>query len=297
MTPLPQPYGRKLVGAVGYGALALALVAAFVPGAGDAIAATVGVVFGTPLVVVAGGLVAGAYGLKRLYETGNAGTEPESLTARPPERAHYPASSVSGENVDESVEAVGAALPEASAKDWWSYRERNDVTTTLRTLATDVLASEHDVSRADAAEMLAVGSWTDDDRAAAFLGGDEAAVLPLRVQFVDWLSGRAYERRAEATVDAVARHAGLSSTAVGAEETDDEERRTAEGAALPVNEPQADTAEVDGATSVADPRIDRSTTRPEPAADEDGDPVAVPEGPYAVHDGGRHDAWNRGDER
>lgn len=294
LLPDAGPNVRRGVAGVGYLALALAVVTAVVPGVGGAVASVLGGVFGGPLVVFVGGLLAGGYGLLNLYRTGQAEPDPAPLSGLSPERAHYSAAAVSGEEVDESVDAVGGELPESAARDWWTYRERNDVQTTLRELAVDVLASEHDVSRAGAADMIAVGSWTDDDRAAAFLGGDAAATLPLRVQFLDWLSGRAYQRRVEATVDAIARHAGLPAGDAGA---DDERPRTATASALPVNDPQADDAAVEWDESTAESPVERPAGASEPD-DGDGQPtVAEVEGPYPVNDGGGHEAWSRGGNR
>jgi len=288
---------RRVVAVVGSLALALAVVTAFVPVVGDAVAGALGVAFGGPLIVFVGGLVGGAYGLTKLYESGRGAAAPAPLAGKRPERAQYEAASVSGEDVDEAVAAVGGELPESTARDWWTYRERNDVESTLRTLAVDVLASEHDVSGADAAVLIEDGSWTDDDRAAAFLGGERAAALPLRVQFVDWLSGRAYERRVEATVDAIASHAGLPASDGG----DAEEPRTAAGSALPVNDPQADEAAVEFERSPAEPAPDASAEHSGAPTEASGDgeraTLADVEGPYPVHDGGRHEAWSRGDRR
>ena len=57
---------RTVIATVGYVAVALAVLTAFVPMVGDAVAGTVGVVVGSPLLVVLLGLVGGAYGLLQL---------------------------------------------------------------------------------------------------------------------------------------------------------------------------------------------------------------------------------------
>jgi len=204
---------RRLVAGVGVLALSLAVLSAFVPVVGDVVAGSLGLVFGSPVIVVVAGLVGGGYGLAHLYLNGKRESTTAPLVGMTPERAHYPEHRVSGDDVDESVETVGGELPESSAKNWWTYRERNDVTSTLAELAVRVLANEHDVDADRAEELVASGAWTDDDRAAAFLGDDDAGALPLRVQFVDWLSGEAYQRRVTATVEAIARHAGVSTAA------------------------------------------------------------------------------------
>lgn len=200
---------RRLVAGIGYLAVVLAAITAFVPVVGDAIAATVGVVVGAPPIIVVAGLVGGGYALVQLYRTGSEESDRTPLVYENPERAHYSENHVAGSEIDDSIEAIGGELPESESKDWWTYREKNDVKESLSAVAMTVLADEHDVSRERAAKMLEAGTWTDDPRAARFLGDESAAALPLRVQFYDWLSGEAYERRVEATIGAVAAHAGL----------------------------------------------------------------------------------------
>ncbi|WP_323676219.1 hypothetical protein [Halorubellus sp. PRR65] len=221
---------RPLVAAVAAVALVLGLVAALVPGVGDVVANTVGVFVGSPVLVVLIAMGGGAYGLLQLYRTGADESEPNPLVGLAPERAHYDENAITGDDIDKSVEAVGGELPESDAKDWWTYREKNDVRSSLEAVAGRVLANEHDVGREAATRLLETGEWTDDPRASAFLGTDTPD-LPLKLQFFDWLSGEAYQRRVEATVEAIARHAGVA-TGGDAEAGDG---RTATGSALPVH--------------------------------------------------------------
>lgn len=276
----PQHEGnRGIVAAIGYLAFAAALVVAFVPLPANPLTSALHVIFGSPVIVIVAGLIGGAYGLFQLYHLGNAVTERPPVVSRAPERAHYRVERIAGEDLDGSVENVGGELPDASARNWWTHREKADVSKTLTTVAVDVLASEFDVGREAAARMIETGSWTDDPRAAAFLGGDDAAHLSLRMQFVDWLSGSAYERRVGATVDAIARHAGLT-------EADDPEQeraegdalrsRTAAGAALPVHEAEPNDSK--GETAFESDDSDRDSGDRDDGDRDDGD-----------HDGGDHD--------
>lgn len=270
---------RSVVALVGASALVLGVVAALVPGVGDVVASTVGVVVGSPVLVVLVALGGGAYGLLELYRTGSTEPEPNPLVRLAPERAHYDENAISGEDIDKSVEAVGGELPESSAKDWWTYREKNDVQSSLESVAVRVLASEHDVSTEAATRLVESGEWTDDPRASAFLGTDTPD-LPLKLQFVDWLSGEAYQRRVAATVDAIARHAGVATPDAG-----DDDGRTATGSALPVHAaaeserlraaaeelmPDADgSGDEDGATSMADVRLDDAVADGDTASGDD----------------------------
>jgi hypothetical protein len=258
--------GWSVGAAVGAVALVLAALTAFVPVLGEAVAGTVGVLFGNPVVVVLASIVGGGYGLVRLYRLGSSTTGSPALVANPPERASYDQHEVTGSSIDESVAAVGSELPESSAKDWWTYREKSDVESTLEHVTVCVLASEHDVSSAAATQMVEDGSWTDDPRATAFLSDDVGSALPLRVQFVDWLSGEAYQRRVDATVDAIARHAGLE-----AESTDAGHDRTATGSALAVHEVSEDARrEVESRARTAEEDIETAATGSREPTDEDG---------------------------
>ena len=295
---------RPLLSVVGAGALVLGFVAAFVPSVGDVVAGSVGVVVGSPVIVVLVTLAGGLYGLFHLYRTGSAESRPNPLVGLAPERAHYGGHSVSGEDIDESVDAVGGELPESEATDWWTYREKNDVRSALETVSVRVLASEHDVSSDAAKRLVESGEWTRDPRAAAFLGSD-APELPLKLQFVDWLSGEAYQRRVEATVDEIARHAGVDGE-------DEASGRTATDSALPVHETAeaewitAAAGEVAGgdgaadatsATSISDVRLDAgpedgetATTGRDEASDATGttvdDEEATPAAEVAAERGG-----------
>ncbi|NHN43086.1 hypothetical protein G9C85_15825 [Halorubellus sp. JP-L1] len=247
---------RRLVAGVGVLALSLAVLSALVPAVGDAVAGSLGASFGNPVLVVLASVVGGVYGLAHLYLTGTRESTAAPLVGREPERAHYAENHVSGEEIDQSVETVGGELPESAAKNWWTYREKNDVTSTLTELAVRVLANEHDVDGETAAAMVAAGTWTDDARAAAFLGDDGAGALPLRVQFVDWLSGEAYQRRVDATVDALARHAGVSTAGSGDSVGESSVARTAGESALRTHESSALDSIEDASDSDADDRIE-----------------------------------------
>lgn len=77
----------------------------------------------------------------------------------------------------------------------------------LRVLAIEALVEQgHD--RAAARRSLATGEWTDDPRAAAYLGS-EAPPVPLRLRVHDWATGAGERRRAERAIEVVGDLAGL----------------------------------------------------------------------------------------
>jgi len=117
-------------------------------------------------------------------------------------RSRPPESRLAGWRVDEALARATAVEPDRRpsqrAHDVQTVRQR------LRDAAVRTLASRHDLSRDRAAEMVDDGSWTDDPRAAAFLGSAAAPAPPLRIRIGDWASGESTERSVEHAADAIA---------------------------------------------------------------------------------------------
>lgn len=206
---------RMAAAAVGVVAGVGALLVLAAPSVAAAVERSIGPIVGSPVLVGIAGILAGGYGLVGFWRRGRDPGERPQIVESPPERAAYDRQDVAGESIDASVDTVGGELPEARSADYFTRREKQDVKNRLQTVAVNVLASEYDVPRDAAATMIADGSWTERERAAALLGGEQAASLSPRTQFVDWLSGNAYERRVEATVDEIARHAGVKTARDG----------------------------------------------------------------------------------
>lgn len=74
----------------------------------------------------------------------------------------------------------------------------------LREAARQVLV-ETDVSPEAAARAVRTGSWTDDRRAAAFLGGPDAPDPPIEMQLRDWASGEGFDRKVAAVTAEIRR--------------------------------------------------------------------------------------------
>ncbi|PSQ16643.1 hypothetical protein BRD00_10305 [Halobacteriales archaeon QS_8_69_26] len=99
-----------------------------------------------------------------------------------------------GTGFDRAVDAVDNPLESG-----------DDVRERLRATATAALARRTDLSAGAAREAVAAGEWTDDRVAAGFLGGERAPSYPLAERLRGWiLPGRAFRRRVDRTVDAVA---------------------------------------------------------------------------------------------
>ncbi len=91
---------------------------------------------------------------------------------------------------------------------------RSNLRDGLREAAVATLVQYDGRSEAEARELLADGSWTDDERAAAFLGDAETAWPPLGDRLRSVIGGEAaFDRSVRHAVDAVATVAGVGATA------------------------------------------------------------------------------------
>lgn len=130
-------------------------------------------------------------------------SEPVELASAAPETRFWDRDDrAAGTAIDDAIRRMGWRVDARSA---WQSRAARETREHLRNLTVRVLASETDLSEATAVERVADGTWTDDPRAAAFLGGDAAPERPVSVRVRDWLHGAAFRRQVEATVDELAR--------------------------------------------------------------------------------------------
>jgi hypothetical protein len=192
--------GRRVrLAAAAVGGLAFATALALVTGVGgqrfaDAVDAVVWPARPLVYFVAHFALVLGAWSLWRGRSTGE---EPDVSLPDPDDADGFDGRLVGG-SMDEVLDALGD--PEAPVKGW----RRVDVRTRVRSLAVDVL---RETGTDDPEAALATGEWTDDPRAAAYLGDD--VPLPVRVRVTDWASGDPYRRRVEATVAELSAVAGV----------------------------------------------------------------------------------------
>lgn len=187
---------RRQWARVGVGAALLILAVAVAAGVGDdRWISGLAVVLGSAAVVVAvpvlfallGG--AGAF----LAEDDIALTLPDPRTGTDADR-------LLGSGFDRHAGVRDDADPVAAP--WASV----NVERTTRSLAVDLLRTEAGYDLETARDALHEGTWTDDPRAAAYLG---AATLPASVRVRDWLSGEPERRQVEATVAELAAIAGV----------------------------------------------------------------------------------------
>lgn len=151
-----------------------------------------------------GGFV-GLFGLYVVYHRDPAddaddGSETVDLAALRPERPRGPSNDAVGTRLDAHLDRIGGQVDQGYDDRYTAYRvEKN-----LESLAVAVVAEAADCSRERAREHVAAGTWTDDVRAAAFVGGPDAPDRPPSMRIRDWASGATYDRQVRATVDELA---------------------------------------------------------------------------------------------
>ncbi|WP_276302523.1 DUF7269 family protein [Halorussus lipolyticus] len=208
---LRQP--RSLWG-IGGASLALALGVALLPWLFPAgVFRPISRIVASPIAIVLFGVVAGLLGAQALRQTAtDAAVEKNRrergraqdrrgrsasdrwTPARPPEKAYYDEYRTTGEEIDSVFEldpGESADLPARRRK----ARKR------IREVAIAVVSADENVSEETAARRISDGTWTDDPRAAALLGGRHLA--PLRTRIRDWASGERFERWATHALDAI----------------------------------------------------------------------------------------------
>lgn len=117
--------------------------------------------------------------------------DPPEPTDRPP---------ALGERFDATLErATHPELPRGARID-----HQDAVREWLRESATNAVVRATDVDRDSAAELVASGQWTDDRRASALLGDDQAPAPPWYVHLLDLLAPEsAFTRRVRHAVDEI----------------------------------------------------------------------------------------------
>ncbi|MFC6973993.1 hypothetical protein ACFQL1_03815 [Halomicroarcula sp. GCM10025709] len=202
-----EPAGRLwLVFAfAGLAALAAAAVVATFPGLVETVAAADAVRQlrgAAPLL----GAVVGALGLYGLYDRHEspeyASDETVELPAANPESTQGTEQTVVGADIDELLESIDGRVDPYNGLEA-SYAA--DIRRELRETAKRVIVDSTGVPDATAAAAIDEGTWTDDQRAASFLGNETVAEPSLGVQLRDWASGEAFDRRVNATLDAIRR--------------------------------------------------------------------------------------------
>ena len=152
-------------------------------------------------------LLAGAGGVLAIWSLKGGVMDEREVIWQPsvePER-HFHEQRTTGSDVDD-----GLRLSENLGLEPRERRSRRATTRRhVRRGAIEMFRSEGD-TKVEATERLEDGSWTDDPRAAAFLGASNASI-PLRTRISDWARGETFDRRAERAISELqARKGGQS---------------------------------------------------------------------------------------
>ena len=99
-------------------------------------------------------------------------------------------------------------IAEASLTDHYGDAVASD---RLTEAATAAVAADAGVDEETAAERVASGEWTDDPRAAAYLGEDGTPTVPPGMRLRDWFAGERRPRQVRAAVREVQRRATVAS--------------------------------------------------------------------------------------
>jgi hypothetical protein len=113
--------------------------------------------------------------------------EPETATADP--------GPLVGDDVDDLLTEIDGRV---DPYDGLEASYAADVRNRLREATRRVLVETTGAPPEAAARAVRTGSWTDDRRAAAFLGGPEVSDPPIAMQVRDWASGEGFDRKVEA---------------------------------------------------------------------------------------------------
>ena len=134
-------------------------------------------------------------------ETGDRSTEllDELLE---PEATQAESGELVGDDIDELLEKIdGRVDPYNGLEASYASEIRNR----LREAARQMLVETAEMSMEAAAREVRTGSWTDNRRAATFLGGPDAPDPPIEMQLRDWASGEGFDRKVEAAATEIRR--------------------------------------------------------------------------------------------
>ncbi|AAV48208.1 unknown [Haloarcula marismortui ATCC 43049] len=134
-------------------------------------------------------------------ETGDRSTEllDELLE---PEATQAESGELVGDDIDELLEKIdGRVDPYNGLEASYASEIRNR----LREAARQMLVETAEISMEAAAREVRTGSWTDNRRAATFLGGPDAPGPPIEMQLRDWASGEGFDRKVEAATAEIRR--------------------------------------------------------------------------------------------
>lgn len=130
------------------------------------------------------------------------------LPSPPPERTGISGNTPAGSDVDDLLDAL--TDPSVTVGHWRSTTKVTKIRQRVRSLSTPLLADATGLDESEVRRQRAIGSWTPNARASAFLAtekldtsNDAVPRRSLRVRVGDWLAGATYERGLAAALEEI----------------------------------------------------------------------------------------------
>lgn len=198
----------RVFAAVGLASLVAAVAVATVPGLAESLV-SVGTTATLRAAIPAAAIVVALVGLSGVVSRDHAEErdrgDPVELPTANPESMQGPTQSVVGTDIDEALDRIDGRVDPYNGIEA-SYAA--DVRRQLRETVERTLVRRTDTNPIDARAATEQGTWTEDPRAASFVGGDEVPDPPLGLQLRDWASGEGFDRKVEATLNEIRRLRG-----------------------------------------------------------------------------------------
>lgn len=145
------------------------------------------------IIAVVGGILLG--GTISIWKGATATTDTDIDPVRDVQTAAVDQFAVTGQSFDEDLEAAIETGVE---------EHRMAVTSRLRDVAVELIATREGAAEAPVRERVLTGAWTDDIIVGAFLGDERAADAPLKWRLYAWLyPDRAFATAVERTIAAL----------------------------------------------------------------------------------------------
>ncbi|MBX0321543.1 hypothetical protein EGH21_00730 [Halomicroarcula sp. F13] len=198
----------RLFAAVGLVSLLAAVVVATVPGlVGSLVGAGTTATLRAAIPATAGLVtLLGLYGVvTRSHAADSDDPAPVELPTATPESMQGPTQTVVGDDVDDLLDRIDGRV---DPYDGLEASYAADVRRRLRETVERTLVRRTGLDAEEAQDAVEAGTWTDDPRAASFLGGDGVPDPPLGRQVRDWASGEGFDRKVDATLAEIRRLRG-----------------------------------------------------------------------------------------
>lgn len=201
----------RVFACVGLASVVAAVVVATVPGLVESLAdaGTTATLRAAIPVAAVGVALVGLYGVvSRDHSERRDSGAPVELPTVDPESKQGPEQTVVGAEIDDVLDRIDGRV---DPYDGLEASYAADVRRRLRKTVERTLIRRTDMGPDEARAAVEDGTWTEDRRAASFVGGDRVADPSLGLQLRDWASGEGFDRSVDATIEEIRRLRGGAS--------------------------------------------------------------------------------------